>query len=344
MSGAHRVVDADDHIRCLLDGWCMPGVGVVGSVPHVRTNPYASRTSSFIVDVLTTDGSAARLLLKPGRVAERTRTGSPWGAGYEGAVYRGSLAEIACFTSPFVGELIDGDRSWLVLRWIDDARSVAKSPHPSAIRSAAAWLGRFHDEASACVDRAVPRQLNRYRDGMVVAWATLALANLIPVLSDESPVLSALPAGALAAQALLGTDQTLVHGDLYPANVLSTGSAVIPVDWEWAGIGAGELDLAALVDGWPAATVAASISDYRHTRWPPGGGQGFAERFAAAKLFLAVRWLGGHPVRRGDPASEYYLGRVEEALHSMGFGSSGHAWIAREAHEMSEPEVLGSTT
>lgn len=325
MRADRRVAEAEEHVRYLLEGWCPPGMGVVESVRRVRTNPYASRTSSVIVDVLTSEHRTERLLLKPGQVGERTRIGSPWGAGYEAAVYRAPLADIPSFASPFVGEFADGDRSWLVLRWIDDALPVAKSPHPSGIRSAATWLGRFHDEASACLDRTDPRELNQYWDGVVVAWAELASANLGPVLGDESPVLSALPAAALEAQSLLGTHQTLVHGDLYPANVLTTRSAVIPVDWEWAGIGAGELDLAALMDAWPASTVAACADDYRRTRWPAGGVQGSPERFSAAKLFLAVRWLGGHPVRLGDPRTDHYLGHVGEALHSLGFAPRGLA-------------------
>jgi aminoglycoside phosphotransferase (APT) family kinase protein len=237
-------------------------------------------------------------------------------------VYCGPLADIPSFASPFLGYAVDGERFWLVLRWIDDALSVAKSPHPSGIRSAATWLGRFHDEASACLDRTDPRGLNRYGRG-VVAWAELARANLGPVLGDESPLLCALRAAAPEAQSLLGTHPTLVHGDLYPANVLTTRSAVIPIDWEWAGIGAGELDLAALVDGWPESTVAACASDYRRVRQPPAGRRGFAERFSAARLFLAIRWLAGHPVRLGDPGTDHYLGHVREALHSLGFGPSG---------------------
>ena len=313
-----RAGEAEERVRCLLTGWCPPGMGVMESVLRVKVNPYGSRSISLIIDVLTSERRVERLLLKAGRVGERTRIGSPWGTGYEAEVYRGALAHITGFASPFIGEFIDGDRSWLVLRWINDARSVAKSPYPSGIRSAATWLGRFHAEASALLDRTEPRGLTRYGHA-VVAWAESARARLRPVLGDESAMLSALRAAAPAAQSLLGTHRTLVHGDLYPANVLTTRSAIIPVDWEWAGIGAGELDLAALVDDWPDATVAACAADYRHTRWPQGGGQDFAERLCAARLFLAVRWLGGHPVRPGDPATDYHLGRLGQALHSLGF-------------------------
>jgi Phosphotransferase enzyme family len=314
-----------EYVRYLLEGWRSPGMGVVKSVMLVQDNAYASRTSSQIVDVLTSDGRPERLLLKAGKVGERTRAGSPWGADYEAAMYSGALARIPSFASPFLGHLVDGGRLWLVLRWINDALSVAKSPHPSGIRAAATWLGRFHDEASVLLDLSGPQELNRYSHGIVVAWADLASANLRQTFSDELPVLRALRKAAPEAQFLLGTHQTLVHGDLYPPNVLITGSAVIPVDWEWAGAGAGELDLAALVDGWPDSTSSACIADYQRTRWSSGRVQDFAERFAAARLFLAVRWLGGHPLHADDPATDYHVRHLGEALHSLGFGPVGEA-------------------
>jgi Phosphotransferase enzyme family len=324
MTPSPRVADVE-HVRYLLEGWRSPGTGVVKSVLRVQDNPYASRTSSKIVDVLTSDGRPERLLLKAGSVGERTRAGAPWGADYEAAMYRGPLSRIPSFASPFLGHLVEGGRLWLVLRWINDALSVAKSPHPSGIRAAATWLGCFHDEASVLLDPADPQELNRYSHGIVVAWADLASANLTQTFSAELPVLRTLRVAAPEAQFLLGAHQTLVHGDLYPTNVLIAGSAVIPVDWEWAGVGAGELDLAALVDGWPDATSSACIADYQRTRWPSGGVQDFAERFAAARLFLAVRWLGGHPLHAADPATDYYLCHLGEALHSLGFGPSSLA-------------------
>jgi Phosphotransferase enzyme family len=314
-----------EYVRYLLEGWQSPGMGVVKSVVLVQDNAYASRTSSQIVDVLTSDGRPERLLLKAGSVGERTRAGSPWGVDYEAAMYSGPLAHIRRFASPFLGHLVDDGRLWLVLRWINDALSVAKSPHPSGIRAAATWLGGFHDEASVLLDLSGPQELNCYGHGIVVAWADLASANLGQTFTDELPVLRPLVKAAPEAQALLGTHQTLVHGDLYPANVLITGSAVIPVDWEWAGLGAGELDVAALVDGWPDSTTSACIADYQRTRWPSGGAQGFAERLAAARLFLAVRWLGGHPLHADDPATDYHVRRLGEALHSLGFGPVGEA-------------------
>jgi thiamine kinase-like enzyme len=116
---------------------------------------------------------------------------------------------------------------------------------------------------------------------------------------------------------LLESEPTLVHGDFYPANVLLADGAVIPVDWEWAGVGAGELDLAALVDGWSAGTVDACLGDYRQARWSPGGDHGHHERLAAARLFLAARWLGGHRLEQGDRMVEHQMCHVRLGLAAL---------------------------
>ncbi len=50
---------------------------------------------------------------------------------------------------------------------------------------------------------------------------------------------------------LTGQTRTLVHGDLFPKNlVLQPGGWIRPIDWEHAGIGLPAWDLARLVDGW----------------------------------------------------------------------------------------------
>jgi phosphotransferase family enzyme len=312
-------VDEAEHVRVLLEGRRLFGTATVRAVLRVRPNPYGSRSSTLIVDVVTSDGDREGLLVKVGPVGERNPVGTPWGLGYEAVVYEGILTQISSLASPYLGHLVDAEQVWLVLRWVNDALPVTKAPYPSGIRSAAAWLGRFHREASALLDQPMARQLTRYPD-IVTAWTERASANLVPLLSAGSSVLCALQDAVPAARSLLGEEQTLAHGDLYPANVLITGADVVAIDWEWAGIGAGELDLAALVERWPPATQVACASDYRRARWPAGDGQGFGARFAASRLFFALRWLGGNSIRSGDPEAEHYLGQLVEAVRELAPG------------------------
>ena len=53
---------------------------------------------------------------------------------------------------------------------------------------------------------------------------------------------------------LLAAPRTMIHGEFYPGNILYEKGRICPVDWESAAIAAGELDLAALTEGWQPAS------------------------------------------------------------------------------------------
>ena len=67
------------------------------------------------------------------------------------------------------------------------------------------------------------------------------------------------------------------------------------MDWESAAIGAGEIDLASLTDGWPTEIAESCEREYAAARWPQGPPPEFAERLALAKLYWGLRWLGNTP-------------------------------------------------
>jgi len=88
---------------------------------------------------------------------------------------------------------------------------------------------------------------------------------------------------------------TIIHGEYYPKNVLYRDGIIYPVDWESAAIAAGEIDLACLTDRWPADTVRECERAYQQSRWPDGAPAAFAQRLAAARLYIHLRWLGDRP-------------------------------------------------
>jgi thiamine kinase-like enzyme len=107
---------------------------------------------------------------------------------------------------------------------------------------------------------------------------------------------------------------TVIHGEFYPKNVLFHDGTIYPVDWESAAIGAAEIDLAALIEGWPAETVQACTQEYKGARWPTGVPVDFERRLAGARLYLQFRWLGDQP---DWTVAESSLWRFEQ-LHSIG--------------------------
>lgn len=86
-----------------------------------------------------------------------------------------------------------------------------------------------------------------------------------------------------AKQHLLAQRPLVIHGELYPANVLVRGDDVRFVDWESAGCGPAVVDLAAVTTGWDDADTEALLDAY-----------GGIDRAAleSARFHLALRWLG----------------------------------------------------
>ena len=82
---------------------------------------------------------------------------------------------------------------------------------------------------------------------------------------------------------LLALPPTVIHGELYPSNVIVAAARVCPIDWELAGAGPGLIDLAALTTGWPGADQDAIVAAY---------GDVDADDLDSCRLHLAVRWLG----------------------------------------------------
>jgi aminoglycoside phosphotransferase (APT) family kinase protein len=302
----------------LLVGRRLGDVGLVQSAQSARPNPWASRNASVLMDLRTSAVGTITIVMKGGSRSERTRTGQPWGPAYEADVYRAMPAASSTYCSPFLATIESGDVVWLVLRWIDGALPLNKAPYPAAITSAASWLGGFHREAESLIGSTDRPPLIAYGNGPVVRWIELARQAVLRDLPDHLPLLNDVAAVSDVLAALLADAPTLVHGDLYPSNMLVLGQNSIPIDWEWAGVGAGELDVAALTDGWSSQTAEECLNRYRTARWPLGEPDRVEQRIAAARIFLAVRWLGGHPLASGGRMMAHQLKQLRDGLSALG--------------------------
>src|SRR5262249_755370 len=96
-------------------------------------------------------------------------------------------------------------------------------------------------------------------------------------------------------EALARGPACVIHGEFTPHNLLVRGDSIYPVDWEAAAIGAGEIDIASLTDGWPTEIAESCEREYAVVRWPQGAPPEFAERLALARLYWGLRWLGNTP-------------------------------------------------
>jgi hypothetical protein len=110
-------------------------------------------------------------------------------------------------------------------------------------------------------------------------------------LAAKHPALSAITTGfERIAKSLFAGGETIVHGDFHLANILVRDESIFPIDWEMTGTSAGEIDLAALVDGWPEVAEACEKA-YADVRWPEGKSGDLDLRLGAAQVCLYVEKL-----------------------------------------------------
>ena len=261
-----------------------------------EANDYASSYPSEILACQFADGSARRLFLKYMATVEEGHRdhGFRGGLAYEGRVYSELLRDVMrpAFHGLHTGR--DGTL-WLILEFLDDAVRLQHAEDESAFLQAAAWLGKFHAVQEQRLAAARPAGIRVHDAEFCRGWArrTNEFAGdwhrrapwLAGVCADFDKVIAT----------LLAAPPTLVHGEFYPHNILYREDAIFAVDWESAAIGAGELDLAALSEGWPEDAETECQRTYAVARWPAGAPPSFAKRCAAARVFMQLRWLGEHP-------------------------------------------------
>lgn len=178
----------------------------------------------------------------------------------------------------------------------------------------AAWLAGMHRRLALGSAGAPGLPLLVHDEVLLAAWRRRGAEAGVP-----RPVLAA---HERAAARLARLPATVVHGDLYPSNVLVRrgarqpgGLGVWPVDWELAGMGPAVLDVAAFTagGGWDPATRTAMARAYFDAAggcsdaWPA-----WSVDLDAARLHLCVQWLGWMP--GWTPPAEHRHDWLGEAL------------------------------
>ena len=242
------------------------------------------------------------------------------GVRYEASVYDPALRVLGADAPRFYGSFSGAHGSTLVVEFLQGASRVHEAgTAKTAIVDAAARLGALHARGESLVDRPSLSFLNRYDGEQLRSWLSRvgglaklpALSALLgPLVSDGTRI-----AGALAA-----ARPTVIHGELYPSNVLLEAERIAFVDWETAGVGPGEIDLAALTAGdWGEEIRRACESAYSRSRWPSGPPREYEATLAAARVHVLMR-LAAHWRRDPDRlASESWLAEeIAEAADRLG--------------------------
>jgi hypothetical protein len=198
----------------------------------------------------------------------------------EPSVYRSVLSRLG------IGpRLISSGTDWVVLDPVDGVE-LWQIGNPDVWVDVAGWLAGLHEDLRRADFEGVP------------------LAEYDPVLFDlELESAGEVPgsvrlAHPIACHFLEGEPRGVVHGDMYPSNLLIAAEGppvrVVPLDWEMAGRGPAVLDLAALTaGGWSddvrdamAEAYFARAGSHRQADWRP--------RIDAAVLQVCLRWMGAN--------------------------------------------------
>ena len=278
--------------RSLQAAFGEPGeVALTGREP----NRYASTFPSEIV-TCAAGSRTLTLLCKYEVPRDRGLRGVPVGVRYESAAYRFAVAPSRLSAPRWFG--LYGDEragpTWLVLEFLAGTLRLDKSPQRGSLSRAARWIGSFHrfHELGA---KAAPECLNRegratFRTCVARAadrWQELRAAHpwFHPLAREYEAVFCD----------LFIRRPTVIHGEFYPSNVLVRDDSVFPVDWERAAVSAGEIDLAALIEGWKPEDVRLATESYLDARWEGEVPDDFSESVEAARVYLHLQALGDLP-------------------------------------------------
>ena len=230
----------------------------LGAVLAVRRtgSPQASTAQLEDLRVELADGQVRHLVLKTGgRDTDR-----------EARLYRDVLVGAGLDTPGWV----TGGAGWLVLERVRGA-PLWQSGDVQDWCVVARWLRGAHRRLAGWAEQVDPAVGSRWAE----QWDRALLRR------PEAAVVAT--AYQRAVQVIETAPRTLVHGELFPANILlaAEGRPCV-LDWETAGAGCALTDLAALTDGWDSAAASLQIASAY-------GGD--LSALPAARLVVAIRWL-----------------------------------------------------
>lgn len=288
-------------------------------------NVYASSCPSEIVRLKGAGGGSIELFCKydfqspEGHVAHRR------GVAYESRIYEKILIPLKARVPTWFGCFdIPGQagHSCLVVECVDNTMRVDKAG-AARLRDAASWIGSFHRQASQLLEDGDMSFLIRYEENQMRSFMDRVMARA------TTPDLAWTGLLAERYKALLDEvdpePETVIHGEYYPKNILATASDVYPIDWESAGVGAGEIDLASLTLGWPKQHIEECIDLYAQHRWPDGSETCFRSRVQIAAIYLCLRMFIEHDPDSTKELHPKLLDFLRHTAFANGFLDSGEA-------------------
>jgi len=256
-----------------------------------RDSPYASSFPLAELDVEAGDGARMTVVWKdltPGALLPGARAARALGEKPDPALELRAyelLDGLDLGTPRLIASVDEPGRAWLFLEAVRGAR-LEHVGDPGAWEATARWLARAHAALTARADTLAASPAEPAASAWPPPWEP-------PDLDARDARTAALaPALAAARARLAAAPAVVIHGELFPANVLIAGDTrVCVLDWETIARGPALLDLATLTAGaWEDAGEPLAEA-YRCALPDPPPRDAFYEDLAAARLLTAARWL-----------------------------------------------------
>jgi hypothetical protein len=241
---------------------------------YQSTNPIERVTVS-------TDHDLIELVCKYSSARVDRITGHSRGALYEGSIYAQVFPDPDLDTPACHGTFqVDDSLGCIVLEHVDGYR-IHHSIYPKGLVEVCADLARFHARGV----RSLPSGHNVFSGSY---FSRLVFE--MKLLPGVAPRLRG--ADTNVVEALANAPRTLIHGELYPQNVLINELGSVVIDWESAGVGPGVIDLAVLTQGsWDDDLVDECEEVYWQGRGEVAAQPWARRNLAAARVFAAGQLL-----------------------------------------------------
>ena len=314
--------------------------GTTGAITQIERRPslYASSFALEELDVELADGSRLALMLKNlsrramNDDALRVKPDFLFDPRREIAVYR-HIVEPQELGAAFFAAHVDpkSDGCWLVIERIT-GRELYQVGEIDTWTEVARWLGVMHGRlARLDLEHLKARaRLVVYGADFYQHWLRRAETAL-----EKAPPDSKVSRAAFdhlrarydrVIERLLALPVTVIHGEFYASNVLTSSEhgrlRVCPVDWEMAGVAPGLIDLAALTLGqWTPEHLRRFFSAYLGAM--PDGARSIAldditEAVDYCQIHLAIQWLGWFSSQPPHPShARDWLGEAVERVERL---------------------------
>jgi Phosphotransferase enzyme family len=272
-------------------------------------NIQESTFPSEVVTCRTECGHNFKLMFKYYSERGNEAFGHRGGVKYEADVYQYLLGDCPATLPQHYGIYKEksGDYASLILEFLDKSVRVNKSSDPMAMRKAARWVGEFHMLNQTRINDPKLDFLKKYNAEYYFGWSKRTMHYARKVNRAPSWLRQVCDRFDQVVELLTSAEQTIIHGEYSPKNILIYGGKIYPVDWESAAIAPGEIDLALLTDQWPEDSKRALENEYLVARWPDEKNNGFDKMMCASRIYVQLRWLGNHPEETASDTCRFQM-------------------------------------